>query len=156
HDCVRKIGLHRSMNGNPDTFAFKSVKLPRVLKEGRIAVAPDVFEDRRDGTLRIVEPLHFARDQRLRFFVVKNPDHYITILFNGYSTIPWAPASLRRGIRDRTVVSSRIVLTASHPSSLRCEIVGFFSAGKTPNTDSRLFFSTLSISPTLPRALIAP
>ena len=35
-------------------------------------------------------------------------------------------------------------------------MVGFFSAGSTPSTAARFFFSTFSISPTLPSALIAP
>ena len=56
----------------------------------------------------------------------------------------------------RTVDSSRIVFTASQPSSLSVEIVGRLSAGSTASTASRLIFSTLSIKPTLPSALIAP
>ena len=56
----------------------------------------------------------------------------VTILFSGYSTIPCAPACFKRGMISRTVVSSRIVFTASHSSSLRCEMVGRLSAGRTP------------------------
>ncbi len=51
---------------------------------------------------------------------------HITILLSGYSTIPWPPASLSRGIILRTVVSSKMVWTATHSTSLRCEMVGFF------------------------------
>ena len=50
--------------------------------------------------------------------------HHNTILFNGYSTMPWARAALSLGIRSRTVRSSMIVLTATHSSSLSEEIVG--------------------------------
>ncbi len=44
---------------------------------------------------------------------------YITILFSGYSTMPCAPASFRRGMIERTVASSRIVLSASQSPSLK-------------------------------------
>ena len=50
--------------------------------------------------------------------------HHNTVLFNGYSTMPWARAALSLGIRSRTVRSSMIVLTATHSSSLSEEIVG--------------------------------
>jgi hypothetical protein len=49
---------------------------------------------------------------------------YTTILFSGYSTMPWPPAAFTFGIRSRTVRSSMIVLTATHSSSLSDEIVG--------------------------------
>ena len=57
---------------------------------------------------------------------------------------------------SRTVVSSKMVLTASHSSSLRCEMVGRLSAGNTASTAARLSRWTFSMSPTLPRALMAP
>ncbi len=38
--------------------------------------------------------------------------------------MPWAPASLSRGMITRTVDSSMMVLTASHSSSLSVEMVG--------------------------------
>ena len=47
------------------------------------------------------------------------------ILLSGYSTIPHAPASLRRGTSSRTRLSSRMVLTATHCPSESLEIVGF-------------------------------
>ncbi len=49
-----------------------------------------------------------------------------------------------------------MVFTASHSSSLRCEMVGRLSAGSTASTAARLSWCTLSISPTLPSALMAP
>ena len=52
-----------------------------------------------------------------------------TILFSGYSTMPSPPAALICGIRSRTARSSRIVLTATQPSSLNEEMVGRCNAG---------------------------
>src|ERR1017187_7931839 len=57
---------------------------------------------------------------------------------------------------SRTVVSSRMVLTAIHSSSLRCEMVGRLRAGSTASTPARLSLWTLSMSPTLLKALMAP
>ena len=53
--------------------------------------------------------------------------------------MPCAPACFSRGMMVRTVVSSRIVFTASHSSSLKCEMVGFFNAGSTPSTAFEVF-----------------
>ena len=81
---------------------------------------------------------------------------YSTILFSGYSTIPSAPASLRRGISSRTADSFRIVSTACQPSSASGATVGLCSAGRTASTFCRSPFWTLSLRPTMSRALIAP
>ena len=51
--------------------------------------------------------------------------------------MPVARAALRRGITSRAVLSSRIVLTATHSESLSCETVGEFNEGSTPRTASR-------------------
>ena len=95
-----------------------------------------------------------ARRPRLRPPARHAP--HITILLSGNSTMPSPPASLRRGMISRTTVSSRIVLTATQPASLRCEIVGLRSAGSTASTASRSPVRTLSIRPTLSSAAIAP
>src|SRR5262249_30298481 len=78
-----------------------------------------------------------------------------TILFRGYSTMPWAPAALSRGMRSRTVRSSMIVFTATHSSSLSEEIVGRWRAGRIARIAFRSGRRTLSIIPTRPCASIA-
>src|SRR3984957_15059268 len=146
----------RSFNWHSHARSGEAVVLARVFEQRPIAAFANVFDDRRDDTLGLFESHRFTRDQPRSILVIENPNHHITILLSGYSTMPCAPASLRRGIIVRTVVSSRIVLTASHSSSLSVEMVGFLSAGSTAMTFARFAFSTLSISPTLPSALIAP
>src|SRR4029077_9324561 len=96
-----------------------------------------------------------ARQQAADLIAFEYADHS-TILLSGYSTIPSPPARFKRGIMSRTVVSSRMVLTASHSSSLRCEMVGRLRAGSTASTAVKLSLWTLSMSPTLPSALMAP
>ena len=49
----------------------------------------------------------------------------------------------------RTVDSSRIVLTASHSPSLRCEMVGRFSAGSTASTASQIVLVHVQHQPDL-------
>ena len=56
----------------------------------------------------------------------------------------------------RTVVSSRMVLTATHLSSASGEMVGFLRAGRMAMTASRFLRSTLRMRPTLPSAAMAP
>ena len=51
------------------------------------------------------------------------------ILLIGYSTIPRAPAAFSAGMIVRTVLSSRIVLTATQSGSDNDEMVGCWSAG---------------------------
>src|SRR5882762_9017676 len=82
--------------------------------------------------------------------------HHITTLFSGYSTMPWACASLSRGTISHDADSSITVFTASQSSSLSVEIVGFFRAGKTDSTAARSSLRTLSINPTRSCASIAP
>src|SRR5580700_5728860 len=79
-----------------------------------------------------------------------------TILFSGYSTIPWAPAAFRRGMIVRTTSSSMMVFTAVQSGSLSVEIVGFFSAGSAARTAARFSLRTFSMIPTLVYAAIAP
>src|SRR5690348_16464898 len=81
---------------------------------------------------------------------------YITILFNGYSTIPLALASFNFGSTSRTMLSSRIVFTATHSRLLSSETVGLLSAGSTASTCAKSDLRTLSIRPTRPCASMAP
>src|SRR6266581_1442268 len=82
--------------------------------------------------------------------------HYITILFNGYSTSPCAPACFSLGMITRTNFSSNIVLIATQPGSLKSETVGRLRAGKICKTSESRSLWTFSINPTLPKADIAP
>ena len=74
------------------------------------------------------------------------------ILLIGYSTIPFAPACFRRGMIDRTMLSSTIVLRATQDGSERCETVGFWSAGRIERTAFRLSSGVFIMSPTFPSA----
>src|SRR5882724_546915 len=82
--------------------------------------------------------------------------HQSTILFKGYSTIPWALAAFSFGKICRTTASSTIVLIATQLGSLNAEIVGFLSAGRTPRTACKSSRWTLRSRPTLLAAAIAP
>src|SRR5262249_40544485 len=125
-------------------------------QERCVALLAHVRENRRHHSLCFFELVRLASGERAGVLVLQNPDHYIMILFNGYSTIPCAPASFKRGMIVRTVDSSRMVFSAIQFSSLKWEMVGFLRAGSTASTFCRLVCSTLSSSPTLPSALIAP
>ena len=83
-------------------------------------------------------------------------DH-ITILFRGILDNPLAARffQTRNDVTHRDLFQDR-VCTATQSSSLRLEIVGFFSAGKIPRIAGRHSLRTLSISPTRPSALMAP
>src|SRR5437016_8682211 len=82
--------------------------------------------------------------------------HHSTILFKGYSTIPWALAALSFGKICRTTASSMMVFTATQSGSLKAETVGFLSAGRTPRTACRSSRWTFGALPTLLAAAIAP
>src|SRR5260370_32060893 len=138
-------------------MSFESVKLAGVFENSFIASLTNRIQDGCEYLLGFGHPNGLARDKLLGVIERENSQHgQITILFSGYSTIPCPPASLRRGIMLRTVVSSRMVCTATHPASLRFEIVGFLSAGRILRTAARQSLRTLSMSPTLPSALMAP
>src|SRR5579872_1063981 len=143
-----------------NALAFEAVEFPRVGNQRLIPALPHRFQYRAHVRLGLVQSRRAPRQQPAHLSRLENSNHatstYITILFNGYSTIPCPPACFRRGMISRTVDSSRMVFTASQSSSLRCEIVGRFNAGSTASTRSRQSRWTLSIKPTLPRALIAP
>src|SRR2546421_4218511 len=99
-----------------------------------------------------------ARTQKFLFdrWCKSHDAHHNTILFKGYSTIPWALAALSFGRIWRTTASSMMVLTATQSGSLKVEMVGFLSAGRTPRTAWRSSRRTLSMSPTLLAAAMAP
>src|SRR5580704_14995556 len=82
--------------------------------------------------------------------------HQSTILFRGYSTMPWALAAFSFGKICRTTASSTMVLMATQSGSLSAEMVGFLRAGKTPRTAARSSRCTLRSNPTLLAAAIAP
>src|SRR5581483_1825445 len=111
--------------------AGEAVELAGVVEKSGVATGANVGEDRSDDLLSLFEAGRLACDQRGGVFGFEDSDHHITILFRGYSTMPCAPASFSRGIMLRTVVSSRMVLTATHELSLRVETVGFLRAGRT-------------------------
>src|SRR5215472_12296392 len=129
-------GRRQIVRRHPYRFAAESVELSRVVEQRLVAALFDIRQNRRDGCLRLVEARSAALQQFAGFTRWKYSDHHITILFSGYSTIPCAPACLRRGMMSRTVDSSRMVFTASQSSSLKCEMVGRFNAGRTFNTAS--------------------
>src|SRR5579885_2594564 len=151
-----EIGSQRGSAIQAASQAGCAAKLQVVFDDGGVAAGADSGEDGSDHALGLFEALRFARKKREGVLVIEDFDHNITILFNGYSTMPWAPASLRRGMIVRTVDSSRMVFTASQLPSLSGEMVGFFKAGSTASTAPRRSFSTFSIKPTLPSALMAP
>src|SRR6185437_7707667 len=100
-----------------DGRGLERIELPGIFKQRLIAALFHVFKNRRDHFFGFGKPHRFSRDELPGLRKIDNPQHgYITILFSGYSTIPWPPASLRRGIMLRTEDSSRIVLTASQSS----------------------------------------
>src|SRR5579883_1621508 len=82
--------------------------------------------------------------------------HYITTLFRGYSTMPWACACFSRGITCQAAASSMTVFTASQSLLLNVEMVGFCRAGRTASTASRFSLRTFSIKPTRSWASMAP
>src|SRR3989475_12644656 len=107
--------------------------------------------------MRFLIPLCAAREQPLFDSRCELEDaHHSTILFRGYSTIPWALAAFSLGRIWRTTASSMMVLTATQFGSLKAEIVGFFSAGRTARTVGRSSRWTLRSKPTLLAAAIAP
>src|SRR5262249_51179885 len=118
-NCMGEIWLEGAVNRNADGRAFVGIELARIFEQRFVAASANVFKNRCDDALGFVQAVRLARDQRAGFIVTNNSNHYITILFNGYSTMPCAPASFRRGMMERTVLSSRIVFTASQSSSLR-------------------------------------
>src|SRR6185437_8323713 len=138
----------RDQEGGP----FMAIKAAGVFEQRLIAPLADIGKDRRDGLLGFREADGFARREGFEGGTGNDSQHvYITILLRGYSTMPCAPASFRRGMITRTVDSSRMVFTASHSPSLRGDMVGFFSAGRTFSTAVRSAVRTLSMSPTFPR-----
>src|SRR5262249_14200887 len=98
------------------------------------------FAEVRAASLQLIDAL-------VGGFAAKNP-HHTTTLFSGYSTIPCACAAFNRGITCQASDSSITVFTATHSPSLRVDMVGFLSAGKTASTPSKSSLRTLSIRPT--------
>src|SRR5208283_2577724 len=141
------------------------VELAGVFEQRAVATLADRVENRADDLFGLVHARGAAAQQAGSGGAFHDAYHQLsltgtgphsTILLSGYSTMPCAPASFRRGMILRTVASSRIVLTASHSPSLNGEMVGFFNAGSTPSTLARSLLFTFSIRPTLPSALMAP
>src|SRR6185437_12494828 len=123
----------------------ESVKLARVVQQCAVAMAPHIVHNFPDRGFNFIQP-RAALLQRAHIlfsgFALKDP-HYMTTLFNGYSTIPCALASFNRGITCQACDSSITVFTANHSGSLSCEMVGRFSAGSTPSTLSKSSLRTL-------------
>src|SRR5882757_1738667 len=137
---------------------FESVPACRIAAQRAVAVATYVTNDAahqrlQRGGLRAAcgEALHGLLGGASR-----EQAHHSTTLFNGYSTMPCACASLSRGTTSHAADSSITVFTASQLSSLKVEMVGFFNAGRTARTPARCSFLTLSIRPTLSCASMAP
>ena len=70
--------------------------------------------------------------------------------------IPCAPAILSFGTIARTFASGMITSAANQFFCLKCEMVGSLSDDNNVKTFLRFFFSTLSFSPTIPSAAMAP
>src|SRR5258707_3285249 len=122
-----------------------------------IATSPHV----RDNLGRDPLGLHIASVARSKQLLLhgcseSQDPHQSTILFRGYSTIPWAFAALSLGKICRTTDSSTIVLTATQPGSLSIEIVGFFRAGSMAITRAKSSRRQFRIRPTLLAAAMAP
>ena len=129
---VRRQSLARGAQfglRHADALALEAIELARVFDEGAIAALTDGVENGPHHGLGFGESGRLARQQAADLFAFEYADHS-TILLSGYSTIPSPPACFKRGMMSRTVVSSRMVLTASHSSSLRCEMVGRLRAGQ--------------------------
>src|SRR3954454_24215863 len=122
----------------------------RVAAQCRISVPAHILYDplslQFDWTTALPTPGN-ALDHFDCFYSCSDP-HYKTTLFSGYSTMPSAFACLSREITSQAAPSSITVLTASQYSSLKCEMVGFCSAGKTAKTAGKLPLRTFSMSPT--------
>ena len=129
----------RDLDGAGRARRRQLVEAPRVGHERAIAAAADVGDDRRDalherGVVGRIDGQQAAERARIRCGddLQHGSIRYITILLSGYSTMPSAPAALRRGMRSRTVRSSRIVLSATQSPSASGEMVGRRSAGSRP------------------------
>src|SRR5262249_46512423 len=122
--------------GHAHGRAREAVELARVFHQGTVAAFPHTLEDRMHYRLCFGQTRGPPLQQAADIPGLENSDPS-TILFSGSSTIPCPPACLSRGMMSRTVDSSKMVFTASHSSSLRCEMVGLFSAGKTASTAAR-------------------
>src|SRR5579859_6756564 len=145
--------------GNPNAGAAKvnAIESFGVGKERGIAALANLGDDLCGDGFGFANA--FVADAEQFFFDCRNEfqdAHQRTILFKGYSTMPWALAAFNFGRIWRTTASSTMVLMATHSGSLSAEIVGFFSAGKTPRTAERSSRWTLRRSPTLLVAAIAP
>src|ERR1700676_4189919 len=145
--------------GNPHAFArqIRVVQLLRPRKECGIPAFSHVGNDFAGHALSL-DILMGAASQQLFLDARREFQyaHHRTILFSGYSTMPCALAAFSFGRICRTTASSIIVLTATHEGSLKLEMVGFLSAGKTASTAARSSRCTLSSKPTLLAAAIAP
>src|SRR5271155_3236104 len=136
---------------------ISAIKPQGPLDKRPIPPPPHIRNNPRRHTLSRAIPLAASQQQLLHHPAIKPKDpHHSTILFKGYSTIPCALAAFNLGKICRTTASSTIVFTATHPGSLKVEIVGFCSAGSTFSTPLRSSRRTFSINPTLLEARIAP
>src|SRR5271156_97614 len=136
---------------------ISAIKPQGPLDKRPIPPPPHIRNNPRRHTLSRAIPLAASQQQLLHHPAIKPKDpHHSTILFKGYSTIPCALAAFNLGKICRTTASSTIVFTATHPGSLKVEIVGFCSAGNTFSTALKSSRRTFSINPTLLEARIAP
>src|ERR1700694_1738858 len=145
--------------GDPQTFAVEidAVEFLHPSGECRVSAPPNIADNlRRDAfsfcVMLLARTQKFLLDRRRKF----HDAHQSTILFKGYSTIPWAFAALSFGRICRTTASSTIVLIATQSGSLKAESGGFFHAGRTPRTACSSSRWTFRSRPTLLAAAIAP
>src|SRR5262249_14370544 len=129
----RLYGLCRScqlISTNPECIAreIRAVQLHGPVSERRVASLADICDYACCDAFSLVVALIPCREQLLlyRFRQPKDSHRQSTILFKGYSTIPWAFAALSFGRICRTTDSSMMVFTATQSASLNVEIVGFF------------------------------
>src|SRR6202795_2087870 len=163
--CAKKIAAHllaggaNFVPGDPQTFAVEidAVEFLHPSRQCRVSAPANIADNlRRDAfsfcVMLLPRTKNFLLDRRRK----SHDAHHSTILFKGYSTIPWALAAFSFGRICRTTASSTMVLIATQSGSLKAEIVGFFNAGRTPRTACRSSRWTFRSRPTLLAAAIAP
>src|SRR6266436_283767 len=163
--CAKKIAANLLAGGanfapgDPQTFAVEidAVEFLHPSRQCRVSAPANIADNLQRDAFSLCVML-LARAQKLLLDRPRKSHdaHHSTILFKGYSTIPWALAAFSFGRIWRTTASSTMVFTATQSGSLRVEIVGFFKAGKASMTPAKCSRRTFSIKPTLLAAAMAP
>src|SRR5258708_10506065 len=145
--------------GNPNAVA-REIQIVQFFRPGEksgIAAFAHIGNDFGSDGMGFLIALRTAREQPLLDSRCEPENaHHSTILFKGYSTIPCALAAFSFGRICRTTASSMMVFIATQSGSLKVEIVGFLSAGRTPRTACRSSRWTFKSKPTLLAAAMAP